>query len=404
MFSPFSQPRNCEMCPITTSYTHFTPLHRTSPFPLHTLPMKVETVLPKAYLDISVGETPCGRVVVELEAEKAPLATSHFLANLPRYKNTYFHRVIKNFMIQGGDVEYGRVEQYGDKRVGTGTDGSTFADENTSEPLDSPFRLCMANSGPNTNSTQFFVSTYPAPHLQGKHTVFGRVIHGKSVIRAVERVSTDTADIPVKEQLPVITECGEWNEGDAIPIFNASVDQVGGDIYEEYPDDDDHIVKDSSLSVYDAACIIKDSGGILFKQGQYQNALFKYAKALRYVMEYIPDEDQEPEFYAKYTELKKKLYLNISLVSLKLGDFRRCIDYGLYVLEMKLTPAEKAKVYYRMGSANIALKKYKEAIANLETAAELSSDAGIERELKRAQELQEAQVKRERAKYAKFFA
>lgn len=366
--------------------------------------MKVEAVLPKAYLDISVGEKPCGRVVVELEAEKAPLATSHFLANLPRYRNTYFHRVIKNFMVQGGDVEYGRVEQYGNPLVGSGTDGTSFTDENTSQPLDSPFWLCMANSGPNSNSTQFFVSTYPAPHLQGKHTVFGRVIHGKSVIRAVERVSTDSADVPVKDELPVIVDCGEWNEGDAIPIFIASNDQVGGDIYEEYPDDDDHIVKDSSLSVYDAACIIKDSGGLLFKQGQYQNALFKYTKALRYVMEYIPDEDQEPEYYKKYVELKKKIYLNISLVALKLGDFSRCIDYGHYVLEMALSPAEKAKVYYRMGSAHIAMKKYKEAIASLEKAAELSSDGGIEREMKRAQELQDAQVKRERAKYAKFFA
>lgn len=366
--------------------------------------MKVEAVLPKAYLDISVGEKPCGRVVFELDAEKAPLAVSHFLANLPRYRNTYFHRVIKNFMVQGGDVEYGQVEQYGSAQVGTGTDGTTFADENTSVPLETPFWLCMANSGPNTNSTQFFVSTYPAPHLQGKHTVFGRVVHGKSVIRAVERVSTNSADIPVKEQLPVIVDCGEWNDGDALPIFNASVDQVGGDIYEEYPDDDDNIVKDSSLSVYDAACIIKDSGGLLFKRGEHQNALFKYAKALRYVMEYIPDEDQEPEFYAKYTDLKKKLYLNISLVALKLGDFNRCVDYGLYVLEMVLTPAEKAKVYYRMGSANIALKKYTEAIANLEKAGELTSDAGIERELRRARELQETQAKRERAKYAKFFA
>lgn len=366
--------------------------------------MKVEAVLPKAFLDISVGGKQCGRVVVELQAEQAPLAVSHFVANLPRYRNTYFHRVIKNFMIQGGDVVYGHVDQYGSPHVGTGTDGSAFADENTLVALDKPFWLCMANSGPNTNSTQFFVSTYPAPHLQGKHTVFGRVIHGKSVVRAVERVSTDAADVPIKEELPVIVQCGEWNEGDPLPLYNASADQLGGDIYEEYPDDDDHITKDSSLSVYEAACVIKDSGGLLFKKADYQNALFKYTKALRYVMEYFPDEDQEPDFHAKYTELKKKLYLNISLVALKLGDYRRCIDYGLYALELALTPAEKAKVYYRKGSAHIALRKYAEAIKDLENASELSQDAGIKSELNRARELQEAQTKKERAKYAKFFA
>ena len=356
----------------------------------------------KVYLDVSIGATPCGRIVLSLDHEKAPLACEHFCSNLPRYTDTYFHRVIKNFVIQGGDVVFGHKDQYGDASVGTGKE-DFFPDENLQAPLDKPFQLCMANSGPNTNSTQFFISTYPTPHLQGKHTVFGRVIHGKSVVRAIERVKTNAANVPTKEELPVITETGTWRDGDAVPIFNACYDTVGGDIYEEYPDDDEHIDKDSSGSVYDAACAIKNSGAALFKRGEFQNAMFKYTKALRYVMEYIPDEDQEPDFHAKYSELKKKLYLNVLLVALKLGDNVKCVDYGSYLLEMTLTPQEKAKVYYRMGCAYLAQRKYKKAISSLEKARALASDVGIEHELKKAKELQDAQIQKEKAKYAKFF-
>ncbi|SGZ53658.1 CIC11C00000002102 [Sungouiella intermedia] len=365
--------------------------------------MKVEIVQPMAYLDVSIGNEACGRIVVELYQDKAPLATSNFLKLLLKLPGTYFHRVIKNFMIQGGDVEYGKSSSFNDERVGTGRAVAEFADENLTEKLDGPFKLCMANSGPNTNSSQFFITTYPAPHLDGKHTVFGRVIHGKSVVRAIEKVQTTKSNVPVESSLPVITSAGEWNEGDQVPIFNACYDPIGGDIYEEHPDDDEHIDKESSLSVFEAASIIKNSGGELFKKGQLREASLKYKKSLRYVMEYLPDEDLEPELYTKYVELKKKLYLNLSLVCLKVGDLAKCVDYCTYLLDMELLPGEKGKTLYRMGSAHVALKKYGEAVKYLQSAKEVVSDAGIEKELKRAEELMDAEKKKERAKYAKFF-
>lgn len=365
--------------------------------------MIIESVQPKAYLDVSIGQEKCGRIVVELYADKAPTTTANFVKLLPQLKNTYFHRVIKNFMIQGGDVQYGQVESYTDGKVGTGTLAEPFADENLLEKLDKPFKVCMANSGPNTNGTQFFITTYPAPHLEGKHSVFGHVLHGKSVVRAIERVKTAASNVPVISELPVITDAGEWNDSDPVPIFNACYDSIGGDIYEEYPDDDENIDKDSSQSVYEAATIIKNGGGELFKKGDVANALLKYKKALRYVMEYIPDEDQEPDYFAKYSDLKKKLYLNLSLVCLKLDDCAKCVDYCTYLLDMELTDPERAKTLYRMGSAHIATKKYAEAIKYLQRAAEVLNDAGIEKELKRAQDLLEAEKKRERGRYAKFF-
>lgn len=365
--------------------------------------MKIEAVEPFAFLDVSIGGKPCGRIVVRLNQEKAPLATGQFLETLPKLKETYFHRVIKNFMIQGGDVEFGKALNYNDEKVGTGKPAELFQDENLEEKLDGPFKLCMANSGPNTNGTQFFITTYPTPHLDGKHTVFGLVIHGKSVVREIERVRTNSANVPAEAELPVITDAGEWTEEAGVPIYNASYDPIGGDIYEEYPEDDVHIDKESSKSVYEAAETIKNSGGELFKKADVNNALLKFKKALRYVMEFIPDQDQEPEFYAKYTELKKKLYLNLSLACLKLGDHAKCIDYCTYLLDMKLADTERAKTLYRMGSAHVAIKKYDEAIKYLQQASQLVTDAGIERELARAEELRESEKKRERAKYAKFF-
>lgn len=359
--------------------------------------------MPCAFLDVSIGSSQCGRIVVQLYEDRAPLATSRFLENLPKLKDTYFHRVIKNFMIQGGDLEFGKAENYGSERVGTGTSASPFEDENLSEKIDGPFKLCMANSGPNTNGTQFFILTYPAPHLDGKHTVFGRVIHGKSVVRDIERVSTNKANLPLKDELPIITDSGEWSEGDPVPIYNACYDQVGGDIYEEYPDDDENIDKELFKPALDAATIIKNSGGELFKKGEVQKAFLKYRKSLRYVMEFMPDEDLEPELYSQFIDLKKKLYLNLSLVCLKLQNFSRCVDYGTFLLDMKLTEAEKAKTLYRMGSAQTGLKKYEEAIKLLGEAKKILADAGILKELSRAEELQEAAKKREKAKYAKFF-
>lgn len=368
--------------------------------------MFIEQLDQTAYLDIAIGSAPCGRIVVQLFEEKAPVACDNFLTLLPRLQGTYFHRVIKNFMIQGGDVVCGQAAKYAEGKAGTGLHpkGLVFEDENTSEPLDRPFLLCMANLGePDSNKAQWFITCAPATHLQGKHTVFGEVIHGKSVVRAIEKVSTTKDHVPVESELPVITETGIWTDGDAVPIFNASYDPLEGDIYEEYPDDDTNIEKGSFKSVYDAATIIKNSGGALFKKEDYKNALLKYKKALRYVMEYIPDEELEAEYSKKYLDLKKKLYLNLSLVSLKLGDFNKCAEYCLVLLDMDLSSQEKAKTLYRLGGSFCGLKHYKEAITTFETAREIMADPAIDKDLKKAEELLAAEKQAERNKYAKFF-
>jgi peptidyl-prolyl isomerase H (cyclophilin H) len=117
------------------------------------------------------------------------------------YKGCPFHRVIKDFMIQGGDFLKGD---------GTGSFsiyGPSFADESLEGQHDAPGLLSMANSGPSTNGSQFFITTVAAPWLDGKHVVFGRVLDGMKAVRMIENCSVQVGNKPT---IPItIRECGE---------------------------------------------------------------------------------------------------------------------------------------------------------------------------------------------------
>ncbi|EGW31360.1 uncharacterized protein SPAPADRAFT_61925 [Spathaspora passalidarum NRRL Y-27907] len=371
--------------------------------------MKIEAVRPKAYLDISIGSNKIGRIVVELFTDLAPNSSENFF-NLVKgidingksytYQGNTFHRVIKNFVIQAGFLDQANISTI----YGENTD-KPIPGENLSQPLDSPFLLCSANNGDvNANGSQFFITTFPQPHLSGKHSVFGKVIHGKSVVREIERAKTNKENVP---ELPItIDECGEWNDGMEVPIFNACYDTIGGDVYEEYPDDDETIDKESSESVFNASVKIKESGTLLFKAGEKYKAFLKYRKCLRYVMEYIPDQDQEPEWFDKYSDLKKKLYLNLSLVCLQLKNYTKAIDYSSYLLDLSnITSQDKSKALFRRGSCLLELKKYKQALVDLQAAQEiLPQDAAITKAVEKYETLIEQEKNREKAKYAKFFS
>ncbi len=140
---------------------------------------------PQAVLKTSRGE-----ITVELLAEEAPKTVENFvkLAEAGFYNGTLFHRVIKDFMIQGGDP----LSREKDWSIhGRGGPGYTFADELNGLPVVRGV-MAMANSGPNTNGSQFFIVTAKeAPWLNGKHTVFGRVVAGQEVVDEIENVPTD---------------------------------------------------------------------------------------------------------------------------------------------------------------------------------------------------------------------
>ncbi|MDP2913763.1 MAG: peptidylprolyl isomerase [Candidatus Omnitrophota bacterium] len=145
---------------------------------------------------IVVLNTNQGNIEVELMPEAAPKACENFvkLAEKGYYNGTIFHRVIKGFMIQGGDP-------MGTGRGGQSIWGRPFEDETSPGiQFDNIGILAMANSGPNTNGSQFFITTVKTPWLNMRHTIFGKVVAGYDVVRKIEGAAVDSADRPVLEQ------------------------------------------------------------------------------------------------------------------------------------------------------------------------------------------------------------
>lgn len=146
----------------------------------------------KAEPATAVFETSMGTFEIKLATDLAPVTTGNFisLANKGFYNGLIFHRVIDNFMIQGGDPNGN----------GTGGPGYTIKDEFSSKLLhDSEGVLSMANAGPNTGGSQFFITLRDCPWLDGRHAVFGKVTKGMEVVRKIGKVDTDLNDKPLKD-------------------------------------------------------------------------------------------------------------------------------------------------------------------------------------------------------------
>ena len=144
---------------------------------------------------VAVMKTNMGTVEIELFEKQTPKTVENFsgLAKRGYYNGVIFHRVIPNFMIQGGDPT-------GTGRGGESLWGKKFNDEFVPALKHSePGMLSMANAGPNTNGSQFFITVIPTPWLDGKHTIFGKVINGMDVVYAISKVQTGAMDKPVKD-------------------------------------------------------------------------------------------------------------------------------------------------------------------------------------------------------------
>jgi cyclophilin family peptidyl-prolyl cis-trans isomerase len=159
---------------------------------------------PQVFFDINIDGKPAGRITFELFDDVVPKTAENFKALCSHekgfgYKGSSFHRVIPQFMLQGGDFT---------NHNGTGGKsiyGNKFPDENFTLKHDRPFLLSMANAGPNTNGSQFFITTVPTAWLDGKHVVFGEVKTGSELVKKIESLGSSSGKTSSKI---TIEDCG----------------------------------------------------------------------------------------------------------------------------------------------------------------------------------------------------
>ncbi|CAN7068897.1 hypothetical protein Bca4012_086553 [Brassica carinata] len=167
---------------------------------------------PRVFFDMTLDGAPAGRIVMELYKDTTPNTAENFRALCTgekgvgkkgkplHFKGSAFHRVIPGFMCQGGDFTAGN---------GTGGEsiyGDKFKDENFAKKHTGAGILSMANSGPNTNGSQFFICTAETSWLDGKHVVFGKVVEGMEVVKAIEKVGSSSGTTKKKV---VVADCGQ---------------------------------------------------------------------------------------------------------------------------------------------------------------------------------------------------
>jgi len=167
---------------------------------------------PIVFFEMEAGGEPLGRIEMELYADVVPKTAENFrclctgergmgkMGKPLHYKGSTFHRVIPDFMCQGGDFT---------NHNGTGGEsiyGEKFADENFRLTHDGPGMLSMANAGPNTNGSQFFLTTVKTSWLDGKHVVFGRVVNGYDVVKKIEAMGSSSG---ATRKRVVVADCGQ---------------------------------------------------------------------------------------------------------------------------------------------------------------------------------------------------
>ncbi|CAH0591446.1 unnamed protein product [Chrysodeixis includens] len=329
---------------------------------------------PLVYMDISIDGEQAGRIVIKLRNDIVPRTAENFRAlctgekgvgsngKLLHYKGTRFHKAVTQFMIQGGDI----ISDDGSS--GESIYGPMFEDENFRLKHD-PGVLSMANSGrPNTNGSQFCITTVPCSHLDGTNVVFGEVLAGLGIVREIQKYGEGELCRPT---VPcVIEDCGEVITND----WDVSCRDGTADKLPEYPEDyqDENVTVEQLVS---SIREVKSAGNCHFGEGRYKAAARKYRKCLRYLdhafyrIEEVKDVDIREQLQDIKTTYVLQCYLNLAACYMKLEDFRSSVHFCSSVLE--LDPRNE-KALYRRGQANFALKNYDDALMDLKQADKVS--------------------------------
>lgn len=366
----------------------------------------------RVFFDIKIGQQDAGRIAFELFDDVVPKTADNFRALCTgekgigqqgkplTYKGSIFHRVIKQFMIQGGDFTAfngtGGESIYGEK----------FPDENFELKHDRPFLLSMANSGPGTNGSQFFVTTVATPHLDNKHVVFGEVINGKSIVRKIENMAT-ASDKP-KTDVTVVN-CGEL-KGEDYENAHKRVQDATGDPYEDFPEDHQGEELTAPLA-FKIASDLKGFGNTAFKSGDLNLGIEKYQKGLRYLNEFpeTGEDDENKEVAEQMKSLRFTLHSNSSLLANKVSNFNDAQKWAGYALQIadaaKAKDADKAKAYYRRAVALIGQKEEDSALKDLQAALKLApNDVAITNEINKVKKAVKDREAKDRKAAQKFFS
>jgi len=346
----------------------------------------------RCWMDITIGGSPRGRIVFEMFYDTTPKTCDNFMKLCEgtekdkatgvqlAYKGSGFHRVIKQFMLQGGDFTKhdgtGGISIYGEK----------FEDENFERKHTRPGLLSMANAGPGTNGSQFFITTVPTPHLDGKHVVFGQVLKGMDLVREIENLETNS-DRPVKPC--VIADCGTLkpDEDDGVVIDPS-------DPYPGFPDD--YVGETDKKSIAEE---VRQSGNKLYKAKNFSGALAKYVKAERYATA------------VKDNGMITKCQLNSAAALLAMKNYASVITTCAQVLERTdLDTDSKQKALSRSAQAKYFMKRWDGALDDfkqLQDVDEQCDKKAFTQRLGKMMKVSKSYHKKakdaERKKYAKMF-
>mmetsp|Transcript_111 Transcript_111/g.145 ORF Transcript_111/g.145 Transcript_111/m.145 type:complete len:350 (+) Transcript_111:31-1080(+) len=345
-------------------------------------PAVTPTNNPKVFFDITIGGKPAGRIIFRLFADVVPKTAENFRALCTgekgvgksgkplHFKGSIFHRVIKQFMIQGGDFT---------NFNGTGGEsiyGEKFEDENFALKHTRAGLLSMANAGPGTNGSQFFVTTIATPHLDGKHVIFGTVLQGMEIVTRIENLKKNESDKPLEDA--VIADCGTFD----------------GELSEKYPDFPEDSASADRLA---AASDLKNSANDSFKAGQIATAIARYERALRYLPNKAEMEDKAKEI----DELRTSLNLNLAASYIKESNWTQALEAAENVLENN---ENNVKALFRSGQAYLGMGDYDKAKEKLNKAAKAEpADKAIQAELRKIKQHEEEEKKKEKALFSKMF-
>ncbi|KAJ5998818.1 hypothetical protein N7451_006628 [Penicillium sp. IBT 35674x] len=344
----------------------------------------------RVFFDIKIGQQEAGRIAFELFDDVVPKTADNFRALCTgekgigqqgkplTYKGSIFHRVIKQFMIQGGDFTAfngtGGESIYGEK----------FPDENFELKHDRPFLLSMANSGPGTNGSQFFVTTVATP------------------ISITSTLCSPKTDVTV-------VNCGEL-KGEDYENATKRVQDATGDPYEDFPED--HQAEELTAPLaFKIASDLKGFGNTAFKSGDVQLGIEKYQKGLRYLNEFpeTGEDDENKEVAEQMKSLRFTLHSNSSLLANKVENFHDAQKWAGYALQIadaaKAKDADKAKVYYRRAVALIGQKEEDSALKDLQAALKLApNDVAITNEINKVKKAVKDREAKDRKAAQKFFS